>query len=594
MIEALQIYKYMLKFHPTIVGWLIASNKVEKLEGKLVPYTNKDPKSKYIKDFSGKVITTYPNGVKRISSSWGYGNSNFVEIQGCRDFSALTKSGIDVFDIGNRSEKYCITSQLDNLLEHFYNKVLDISIPNDYPRICGKLIDFYLKWLNIQVEYIRNNNYKFKGYYHFNYLYIGRGNGFDDYFPEVEKNIKKHGVFAYKPVYKEIEWNFDLVEQYKDVVVWKLLMDDSNLIWNEEMLVKYDKYIPYCIDNQNTFCEKFDESKIFTKYGKLGKLSNTFLEEHKNVLDWRKVVECCDFSWNADELSYFCSYAFSNDMPYSTSFMDVTASSQMFFDRFLLADNPHFKWDIKNLLAYLNLDDAMWDNIIEHRNLYNIFLSIPNVKELAQPYITRENFWETLCYNRHFPYDELSKEFTLDNIKENLTEWSTHIRRKFITTRRTPDTNYSFYRVITKWDVLADNDNVPLTYDIARYLKDIKITIGGSIIETDTGYIEEDDTNKEVNGLFLFSSHHIDSVTDIENIINDEDLLEALFAPSCLVNEDVTRYMVDIFFNKVSIEDYLSLVNNMNDWDNIKEVYEKDASFNEGSSQSPNIVYTEK
>ena len=38
MIEALQIYKYMLKFHPTIVGWLIASNKVEKLEDKLVPY----------------------------------------------------------------------------------------------------------------------------------------------------------------------------------------------------------------------------------------------------------------------------------------------------------------------------------------------------------------------------------------------------------------------------------------------------------------------------------------------------------------------------------------------------------------------------
>jgi len=41
--------------------------------------------------------------------------------------------------------------------------------------------------------------------------------------------------------------------------------------------------------------------------------------------------------------------------------------------------------------------------------------------------------------------------------------------------------------------------------------------------------------------------------------------------------------MVDIFFNKVSIEDYLSLVNNMNDWDNIKEVYEKDTSFNEAA-----------
>ena len=160
MIEALQIYKYMLKFHPTIVGWLIASNKVEKLEDKLVPYTDKDPKSKYIKDFSGKVITTYPNGVKRISSTWGYDNSNFVEIQGCRDFSVLTKAGIDVFDIGNRSERYCLTSQLDDLLEHFYNKILDISIPDGYPRICGKSINYYLKWLNMQVEYIKRNNYE--------------------------------------------------------------------------------------------------------------------------------------------------------------------------------------------------------------------------------------------------------------------------------------------------------------------------------------------------------------------------------------------------------------------------------------------------
>lgn len=594
MIGALQIYKYMLEFHPTIVGWLIANKKVEKSDDKLVPYVFKDPKSEYITDFLGKVITIYPNGVKRISSSWGYGNSNFMEIRGCQDFSALIKFGIDVFDIGNSSERYCLTSKLDDLLEHFYDKVLDISIPDGYPRICGKSIDFYIKWLSFQVEYIKNNNFEFKSCYYFNFKYIGRENGFGDYFPEVEKNIKKHGIFAYKPIYKEIEWNFNLVEQYKDVVVWKQLMDDSNLIWNEEMLLKYDKYIPYCTENHNTFCDKFDESKIVTKYNKLGKLSNAFLENHKDVLDWRKVVECCDFSWDADELSYFCTYAFSNDMPYSTSFMDVTASSQIFYDRFLLADNPYFKWDINKLLAYLNLDDCMWDNIIEHRNLYKLFLAIPNVKELAQPYITRKNFWETICYNRHFPYDELSKDFTLDNIRKNFKEWSTHIRRKFITTKRTPDTNYSFYRVMTKWDYFADNDNVPLTYEIARYLKDVRITIGGSIVETDTGFIEEDETNKEINGLFLFSSHHIDSITDIEKIINDEDLIEAFFAHNCLVNEDITKYLVDVFFDKVSIEDYLSLVNNMKDWDNIKEIYKKEDSFKRGSSRSPNIVYTEK
>ena len=582
----------MLRFHPTIVGWLIASKKVEKSSDKLIPYVEKDIKSRYIKDYCGKIVNTSPNGVKRIPGSYGYGNSNFLEIQGCRDFSALTKSGIDVFDIGNRSERFILTSKLDDLLENFYDKVLDISIPDDYPRICGKSIDNYFRWLNKQVEYIKNNNYELKGYYYFNFRYLGRSDGFGDYFPDVEKNIKEHGIFAYKPIYKEIEWNFDMVERYKNVVVWNLLMNDSNLIWNEEMLVKYEIYIPFCTNNHNTFCEKFEESEIFTRYDKLGKLSNTYLEDHKDVLDWRKVVEFCDFSWNADELSYFCSYAFDNDMPYSTSFMDVTASSQMFFDRFLLADNPHFKWNVDNLMAYLNLDDAMWDNIIEHPNLYNLYLSIPNVKELARPYITRKNYWETICYNHHFPYDELSKDFTLENIKENVTEWSVHLRRKFITTRRTPDTNYSFYRVITKWDILADNENVPLTYEIASYLKDNKVTIGGELIETDTGYIEEDDTDKEVNGLFLFSSHHIENIDEMEKIINDEDLMEAFFAPECFVNEDLTKYLVDVFFNKVSIEEYLSLVNKMADWDSFKTVFEKEESINHGSSGSPDVVYT--
>jgi len=78
----------------------------------------------------------------------------------------------------------------------------------------------------------------------------------------------------------------------------------------------------------------------------------------------------------------------------------------------------------------------------------------------------------------------------------------------------------------------------------------------------------------------------------MEKIINDEYLMEAFFAPECFVNEDLTKYLVDVFFNKVSIEEYLSLVNKMADWDSFKTVFEKEESINHGSSGSPDVVYT--
>lgn len=114
--------------------------------------------------------------------------------------------------------------------------------------------------------------------------------------------------------------------------------------------------------------------------------------------------------------------------------------------------------------------------------------------------------------------------------------------------RRTPDTNYHYYMVITKWDELYMHKNVPLTYELAKYLQSIHITIGGTYCESDGGYLEEDYRNQVYNGLELFTNHRIESEEDIVNIVNDTTLLESFLKMGNSCNEDIISYMINVFF----------------------------------------------
>ena len=158
-------------------------------------------------------------------------------------------------------------------------------------------------------------------------------------------------------------------------------------------------------------------------------------------------------------------------------------------------------------------------------------LVIYSPKEAQSPYIlsyTGKIYLtnDDVSYGHEFDYDELSKEFTIENIKENWKNWSIPIENKFIGMRRTPDINYHYYMVITKWDELYMHKNVPLTYELARYLQSIDITIGGTYCESDGGYLEEDHRNQVYNGLKFFTNHHIETEEDIIKIVNDVTLLE--------------------------------------------------------------------
>lgn len=111
-----------------------------------------------------------------------------------------------------------------------------------------------MKFTQNQVDFVRSNDNLFKGYYSFNYGFKGGTIGFSDKAPEKIANIDRHGIFANKHIYQYIEWNFDLVEKFKDQIMWKELLkelnhlEDWHVVKGEETLYPRTEYSQIEID----------------------------------------------------------------------------------------------------------------------------------------------------------------------------------------------------------------------------------------------------------------------------------------------------------------------------------------------------------
>ena len=156
--------------------------------------------------------------------------------------------------IGNTSDRYCFTHQIEDIINSFPDLVLDIYFPENYKRLKGKSIEAFMKFTQNQVDFVRSNDNLFKGYYSFNYGFKGGTIGFSDKAPEKIANIDRHGIFANKHIYQYIEWNFDLVEKFKDQIMWKELLkelnhlEDWHVVKGEETLYPRTEYSQIEID----------------------------------------------------------------------------------------------------------------------------------------------------------------------------------------------------------------------------------------------------------------------------------------------------------------------------------------------------------
>lgn len=573
MVNDKELFSIMIKYHPIFVGWLIQKGLVEKGEDALLLIENKTNKEESI---WGKPIITpikiYDDGVQRINYDSGHPEDAFIRLSLTKgdDYTEITSSGIDIFDIGFPNERCCHISQFTELFRRFPDKIFDAYIPKNFPRFKDDERVAYIRMLERQIEFIKNNNYKYIGYYSFNRSILGHFSGDSIISISKTENVKRYGIFANTDIYKRINWDWELVEKYKDQLNWRELINHSNLIWDEENIIEYEKYIPFCVANADTYCDKFQDDIDYTKFGYL---SNDFLDKHKDTLDWLQLFKKGKLNWTGEELDYFCHYAMSINLPYSKSFRTTSAAEQIGWSIVGMIDNPNVSWNTDNLMAYLSVNNHCWEEFVKkHRpELFKIFLSIPNIKKIAEPHANEINcFWEIIHNPHDFPYDELTPEFTIENIQIHKEDWSQQIREKFFRMQRTPDTNYSSYSIETQWDIFINRINIPLTYEMAKYLKGLDIKIGGGYTESDGGYIESDHRFPIVNALQEFSHHHIESFKDILLCMEDEDIADVLLKNH---NLDLLKTITDMFFKDYTIKQYIEVINKLKNWNEIDEFY---------------------
>lgn len=258
-----------------------------------------------------------------------------------------------------------------------------------------------------------------------------------------------------------------------------------------------------------------------------------------------------------------------------------------------MISNHNFNWSSNNLLAFLLSNDYNWETLVdEYRpELFKKILAIPNIREIAEPHVKDiDNFWEIITNIHSYPYDELTPEFTKERIQDNIKEWSKVIKNKFLTMRRTPDTNYHYYLVITQWDIYKNRKNIPLSFELAKYLSTIDIKIWGTYMESDGGYIEVDNRFSVYNGLEAFSLHHIDTIEDMDKIIEDKHIATILLDYTHSVNLDLLYYTIRKFFKDYSLEEYIDVINQLKDWDVLKEFYGDEEEYNSFNEEDWNSV----
>lgn len=388
------------------------------------------------------------------------------------------------------------------------------------------------------------------------------------HFPNEKKEVEAHDIFAYKATYTDVEWSFEMVEEYKNIINWKLLIEYSNLKWSEDLILEYIQFIPFMHAGE-TFCDKFNEFVTIQDFSKISLLSNSFIDDNKEHIDFTCLLKTGTFKWTSYDLLYFYNWAKEVKIPYSNSFKNERAGTQiqgLFF--YNLAMNPNFEWDSDLLIAAINLENTAWDNFIDcekdrRADILNKIKLIPKYKELIKDKIYTIDFLKKIEFGEEI-LDESHKEFTIENLIKYSHEWNKIICEKHDhCIIRRPDTNYHWHELKTKWDYFINNEKVLLTYELCLFLKKTSIILGGSYCTLDdTDYIEKDFRYQKINGLMAFCKHHIVNVVELEKICSNQELLDFFFIEE-YKNNDVIDYLIEKFFKDYHIEDFLVLLKDL-------------------------------
>lgn len=540
-----------------------------------------------------KELSSYvdENGIIRIyESSWKIkGTQDYAQLHFTYDShsyeieSKILAEGISLyksnFDTEGPFVKY---SDIEKVLSLFYANLIYIELPNDY-RLPLYLRNAYIDIIKRQISLIPEIRHLSDHYYTYNY---STHNSFHPNRERLLKVIEERNVFAYQPIYKEIEWDIEFVKQNKDYIDWKSLLEDSNIVWTEELVNVFYEYIPFANMQETNYCDKFNE-KCIKDYSILGHLSNDFINTHKGEIEWRQFLETGIFQWEPEDLEYFFNYASTLSIPYSENFKSTTAGSQI--SLISLFHNKNFKWNSELLNSCIHLRPwGTLDVCISNKYFHDLLETVPNYKQIIDDLIKKEiekteekikcekykyqiekdkeylegikSFW--LKYNNGGaqPNDAYKEYFTIDNIIKNKETWETIIEEKFLSMQRTPDTNYHYHVAFNMWDRFSQNNHILLDYETSKLLSSLTIKLGGLFVLEDGCYLSEDNRHQEFNALKVFAYHGICDNAELEKIIMDDCLMDTFMNSG---NIHIIDYLTDELFKDYSLDSYLELINDI-------------------------------
>ena len=244
------LFSIMLKYHPAIIGRLANQERVYLEEEKIVVKPKiSETHSKVINYHQYRELGTDSNNVtKVVASSFDMQQKDiYLEIRtSCPEIFKDLDVPVYNSNFESTCKYFCPPSALSELLTNYSKSIDSIRLPKGYV-VSGEQVQYYIEILQRQIATIKE--YKEKGYHISNLEGKYQMYSYKDYgvwpYQSWYEFIEKCDFLAYTRIYSEIEWDFNLVEEYKDKILWLNLMEDSNLRWTESDMLSFDSYIPH-------------------------------------------------------------------------------------------------------------------------------------------------------------------------------------------------------------------------------------------------------------------------------------------------------------------------------------------------------------
>lgn len=404
------------------------------------------------------------------------------------------------------------------------------------------------------------------------------------YFYFGKKGWDKYGVFSLISLYKLAKWNISVIEKYKDSIVWPMLFEYGDYMFEEETLKKYEQYIPWADYSQEEkrYIPFFDNGvtvklgTTLSNFKNVGTLSYAFIKSHISVIDILGLCSTGSFEVTKELIKMFCDncsenliFDYRGDRAGLTKNERITISSDvlMYIAKNLKISNwekllPKINLTHENFLEFYLYDRQCMEiffalefdkrreivSLIEQKEELRQVLVTDYVKQLWQggrsdALYTKSNLYfrsggiailnQEYCEKEGFeglknlPY---TYDFSVQLIKKNISSWNKQSYEYFSRMKRTPDTNYHYYRRVTAWDILSKQESILLTYDLCKYLMSIDVFVGGSYVLEDGHFHSDDKPNYPINALKLFRFRDILNDDEFIKITQDENIIEFLFA----------------------------------------------------------------